>query len=254
MSDTANNLITNSLLRIGVLQPGEEPEEAQAQFGLRVLNQMMRAWQTQVGTIPVIAREVFSLTANKGSVANPYTIGATGNLVTTRPTSIAGAGLLLAGTAPRVEIPRAVLTDDAWQAIQVKDLSNALFTAIYYNPTFTTSELGTINLWPVPDNALHSLILYRPQQLSTFANLSTSYQLPPGYEEAIELNLAMRCCVPFARLDLTVESGPASLPAMARSAFAVICRANVKMTDMPIDASFTHNRRGGYNIDAGTGG
>ena len=89
-------------------------------------------------------------------------------------------------TTSTIEIPRGVLTDDAYEAVRIKNLSSVLFTAVYYN---TTSPQGTIYLWPTPDNANSAVVLYMRQQISEFADLTTQYNFPPGYEEALEYNL-----------------------------------------------------------------
>ena len=142
------------------------------------------------------------------------------------------------------EIPRAVITDDAWQRIQIKTLTSALFTYVYYNPTFAAG-LGTINLWPIPTTDEHALVLYRPQQLSEFASLSAEYILPDGYGEAIEYQLARRLTTPFG-VSLSPEAQQ-----LAAESFAWLKRTNVKMNDLDIDPMFTMNRRGGYDIYSG---
>ncbi len=212
----------------------------------------MQSLAIQSLTIPVIAREEFALVAGQGGPSNPYTIGPGGDFDTTRPADIYGAGLILGNTSPAIEIPRGVVTDDGYEAIQIKELSNALFTTVYYNATFTSSGRGTIFLWPVPDTSANSLVLYRSQQLTEFATLTTSYTLPNGYEELFIYNVA-------ERLALTVGMTVA-LPVLAevkdraRLAMGLVKRANYKLTDMPQDPAVTHDQRGGYNILSGTGG
>ncbi len=212
---------------------------------------MIGSWAQQNLTIPTIAREVFPLIANKGGPSNPYTIGIGGNLNTARPpnqSSISGVGLLLNTSSPVVEIPRAMLTDDAWEAVQVKELGNPLFTDLYYNPTYT-SNLGTINLWPVPDGSQNtSLVLYLQKALTAFADLTTEYDFPPAYEEAMVYNLCRRIAKPWgATLDADVLN-------MASTSLSLIKRSNVKLTDLPTDPALTANNRFSYNIQTGLGG
>lgn len=247
MSVTALQLITTAFQTLGVYAPGDAIADADAQDGFRRLNAMMGSWALQPLTIPVIAREVFDLVSGQGSPTNPYTIGPGGDFDTSRPLQLEGAGLVLGNSSPAIELPRGMLTDDAYEAIQVKTLTNALFTDVYYNATFDDG-FGRIYLWPVPDSADNDLVLYRLQQLSAFVSLTAAYDLPNGYEEAMSYNLARRLAMPYGKplnpdlLDLATQS------------LATIKRANTKLTDIPQDPAFTHDRRGGYNIQTGTGG
>lgn len=243
---TAIAIETAAFTVLNVFQPGEQIPSDQAESARGFLNRMIGSWAQQRLTIPSVAREVFGTVSGKGGPANPYTIGIGGDLNTARPpnqASVVGAGLVLPQNAPTLtEIPRAIYTDDDYQAIAEKTLPNGLFTGVYYNPTFT-SGFGSINLWPVPDNALNSLVLYLEKALTTFATLYTIYNVPDAYEEAMVYNLARRLAKPWGA---TVD---ADLGQMATSSLSQIKRTNVKMNDMPND--FSADRRLGYNIQTG---
>lgn len=321
---SALTLITAAMQDIGVLAQGEVPDAALGQDGLRRLNAMVDGWTNQTLTIPFVTRQVFPLVAGKGGPAWPYTMGTGGDFDVPRPTSLTGAGLILApgwtpqtvssltrsgttatatvtahgystgfviimaGASPEgyngqvtvtvvdantftyavpstlttpatgtitatstasgdpVEVPRAIITDDAFQANQVKNLTNSQSTIVYFNQTY---PLATIILWPVPDTTVNSLALYWNAQVAQFANLSTSYYFPPGYPEALEFNLAVRLCTPaYGR---TIDP---SILQLARESLAWVKRTNTKLSDLPTDPAITHDRRGGYNILTGTGG
>lgn len=244
MSVTALQIITAALDDLGVYAVGEALTADQAADGLRRLNQLVASWHTQSLTWPFVARETFSLVANQGGPSNPYTIGSGGTFNTTRPPTITGAGLLLGSSSPVVEIPLAVITDDAWQAVQIKALTSAQPTLLYYNPTYA-SDLGTINLWPVPNTAANSLALYRGQQIAAFATLSTSYDLPPGCADALEYQLALRLGPPNARVVAD------EIRALAISTLRDFKRANLKLCDLMNDTSVLNKGawRYGYNIN-----
>lgn len=147
-----------------------------------------------------------------------------------------------------VEIPRAVLTDDGYQSLQLKNLSNSQFTTVYYNATY---PYGTVFLWPRPNTAINQLVLYLKNVFAGFANLTTSYDYPdlPGYAEALQYQLDLRLAIPYG-LSVTPE-----VQQMAAQTFGLIKRTNTKLMDLPNDAALlTHDRRGGYNINSGTGG
>jgi len=198
LSATALDLITAAFRIPNVFQLGQTiPTNVQTD-ALGFLNRMISMWQQQ--TIPVVAREVFDTVANQGGPDNPYTIGDGGDLDTERPpnqASLKGAGLLqFPGQSNEVEIPRGLLTDDGWEAIQVKTLTNAMFTNVYYNPTYA-DDLGTINLWPIPNTAQYDLVLYLAKHLVEFADVdTTTYFFPPGAEKAIVDNLVLELADP----------------------------------------------------------
>ncbi len=147
-----------------------------------------------------------------------------------------------------VEIPRAIITDQAYAAIQLKNLPNGLFTNVYYFPTF---PFGQIFLWPRPDTAVNQLVLYLATVFSEFATLTRAYDWPslPGFAEMIEYQLAKRLCIPYGR-----EWTP-QLEEMARESMGLVKRNNNRLQDLPTDASvLTKNPRGGYNILSDEGG
>jgi hypothetical protein len=243
-AESAQMIINRAFDDVGVKSQGEALGAADVQDAFVRLNNMIGQWATQTLTIPFISRTIFALTAN----VSTYTIGPGGDFDVSRPQDLTGAGLLLAGPDPRVEIPRAVITDDMYEDIRIKDLANSLFTAVYYNNTYA-SGLGTIVLWPVPDTNIHDLVLYRREQLGRFATLTALYDFPPGYSEALEYNLARRLLTPYTISDQAVIQG---VVASARESLASIKRANVSMTDMENDAiRIQGDRRYGYNINTG---
>lgn len=246
MSVYALDLITAAFGNLNVFQTGATIPAPMAQDGFLRLNRMIGMWAIQTYTIPSIERHAFPLVANKGGPALPYTIGTGGDFNIPRPPSqghITNVALILGGTSPAVETARAYYTDDGYAAIVIKTLPNALFTGVYYDPT-SSGAFGEIFLWPVPDNALHQVVLYHEAPLAAFADLNvTAYTLPPGYEEAIIYNLERRLATPYGR------ALPADDKLLADTGMRLIKRNNVNLIDMPND--FARDRRGGYDINVG---
>lgn len=246
-SISALSLITDAYLTLNVFQPGESIPNVQAQESLRHLNRFV-GYLAQRGLMtPAIAREIYPNVTGKGGPSNPYTVGLGGDINTAKPpnqTSVTGAGLLLPGPSPQTEIPRAVMTDDGYQAIRQKELPNGLFTAIYYNPTYTTG-FGTLNLWPVPDNNLNSLVLYLKKALTTFADLNTVYNIPDAYEDMLLNNLVKRMAKPNG---VVIDD---DMRIAAANSLNLIAYSNMKITDMPNDYAQMDDRRWGYNIQTG---
>lgn len=245
---TFRSIATASYQDLGIVGAGAPLSAYQAQYALTRANRMLQGWSLQNLTIPVLAREVFTMTIGKGSPTNPYTIGSGGDLDTTRPLQITGCGALqLSGLTTEVEIPRGVLTTDAYEAIQVKRLTNSLFTNLYYQPT---SPLGKVYLWPVPDGTAYDLVLYFLKPLSEFADLDTDVDLPPGAEDAIQFGLSERLMLGF-KVPAEIRQ---EVRGQSNAALAIYKRGNMKMEDLGQDPAVTGNRRGGYNINTGTGG
>lgn len=240
---SASTLITSALDLIGAFAVGDSVSGADMADSLRRLNAMMGQWATQTLTIPVQARETFAISSGVGE----YTIGDGATWDTSRPVKITGAGLVLGGSSPAVEIPIALLTDDGWQAVQSKALTSSQWTSLYYSPTFVTSGYGTVQLWPVPTDAANTAVIYRKAQIAEFADATTEYQLPPGYQEALEYNLAMRLAAPYGRA-LRPE-----VMSLATKSLAQIKRTNVKLAPLRNDASglFRESRSYGYNAETG---
>lgn len=245
MSTTANTIITGALQLLGVIDPEDTPSPSMAIGGLRRLNMMIGQLSLQSFTKPVTAREVFPLTAGRGGPDDPYTIGPGGDFDTSRPTEITGVGLNLNSSTPPVEIPRTILTDDAYEAIGIKDLANSLFVALYYSATFA-SGWGSINLWPVPSTALNDIVLYRQVSLLRFTSLTASYELPEGLDEVLEYNLCPRLA------PLYTVPVPPEVATIAKNSLRIYKRSNVAMSDLIADG--ITRLRDGYNIDTGTGG
>lgn len=142
------------------------------------------------------------------------------------------------------EIPRAVITINAYQMTEIKNLPNSLFTNVYYVPSF---PFGQIVLWPRIDTAINQLVLYLQTVFAGFADLTTQYDFPslPGYAEALQYQLNLRLATPYGRVLSDW------LQRMARETFGVIKRANTQLSDLPTDATvLAYDVRAGYNINS----
>lgn len=147
-----------------------------------------------------------------------------------------------------VEITRAVITIDAYQSINLKNLPNSLFTNVYYVPSF---PFGQIVLWPRINTAINQLALYLQSVFSGFADLTTYYDFPslPGYSEMLQYQLDLRLAAPYGRV-LSDD-----LRTMAAKTMGLIKRANAQLYDLPTDASLlAYDLRAGYNINTDQGG
>ena len=73
---------------------------------------------------------------------------------------------MLTNSSPTIGAPLALLTDDSYEAIRIKDLTNTQPTAFYYNPTFCDRwAVGSVFV-PVPDSDESSPTRWRSTTLS----------------------------------------------------------------------------------------
>lgn len=236
---TAQDLIRSALVMTGALAQGESPSNADAQDAFVRLNRMVSGWANQRLTIFVTERHVYSLVAGQQT----YTIGPGGNFNQARPIWLSYAGLILTSQNPDVEIPLAVLTIKDWWLQSVKDLTSTLPTTVYYNTVYPSSGLsaglGELIFWPEPTQ-VNDVALYTPTQLAEFASLSTNYVFPPGYEDALEYNLAKR----LIQAGFGLRDQLADISASAKDTLAIVKRANIRPVTASIDPALVPHRPG----------
>ena len=236
---------------LNVFLPGEPIPDADGQYALTTLNDLLSEWSQRTSMIPVISRERFDLVANQGGPDNPYTIGPGGDFDTERPSnqdSIQSANLILTATTPEVRVPLGIYTDQAYDANPLPGMGNTQPTGLYYNPTYT-NDLGSVFLWPVPTINTNDLELFLQKSVAQFANLSTSYAVPDGLPRALKYNGAASLAAPYGR-ELS-----ASAQQIAISSLSTFKRSNTHLMDAATDATFALSiRRSLYNLNTGQGG
>lgn len=240
MATSARDFITSALRLLTVYAPGENPTADDLNDGLTWLNRMVDRWATQRLTIHTVTRFVHTLQPN----VQRYTIGPGGDFDQQRPVWLSRAGLILQNLSPPIEIPLEVLTVKDWALTGIKGLESTQPTRLYYDYGFPTSGastgMGQIEFWPVPQIA-YDVAIYTPVALQKFPDLSTSFEFPPGYEDAIEYNLARRLSAPFG------QPVPIQVEAAAREYLGDIKRANARLTDLSVDPALRGRKSGVYN-------
>lgn len=176
---TVQQVINRSLRLLGQLEAGGSPTSDESNDALMALNAMFSTWCNPAVMTYALREE--SLTLADGDAS--YTIGTGGDLNTTRPVRIHHAYILDAGISHPVEI----IEDHEYQAIPSKTTESDWPTHINYRPTMPT---GTLYVWPVP-NATRTLKILTPVPLAAVALVDT-VSLPPGWEDAMAYNLAVR--------------------------------------------------------------
>ena len=229
---TANELIGRSLKTIGVLASGETADNDSVADSLVVLNNMVDSWGTNRLTIYTVTRNVLDLTAS----TQEYTIGTGGTFNIVRPITIERASIILdkdASSTEKIELPiRGPLTVSQWQDVAIKGTTSTYPTNFYYDRAWAAG-LAKISVWPIPNSSSVQLVLYVPTALTSFADLTTSYTFPPGYEEALRYQLALRLAQEFGA---AVSGG---LLELANESFANIKRINTSRETLGIDPALT---------------
>jgi hypothetical protein len=204
---TLRDLLRSSFRLIGTLHEGQGPNLDDITDGLTVLNSMLTTWSVDRLNIFEIRRDVYTLTAGQQT----YSIGVGGDFVAARPIRIDRAAVIFSPGGLQPELPLSSLTVRQWEDMTVKSVASTIPTAMYADNAYPLCHL---NLWPIPTGAL-PLVLYTWAALTTgltSAALDTALSFPPGYEDAIRYNLAVRLAPEWDKklradvLDLARES------------------------------------------------
>lgn len=239
---TAADLITAALQRLLVLERGGTPNADDVNIGLQRLNDMIESWQTERLTTYTQNRATWTLVSNQAS----YTVGSGGEIDIPRPLLPQDITVKVRDTSQTLppELNLNNLTDDAWAAVPIKNLTSVYPTAYYYSPTYGSSGLGTLTFWLVPTSSTLQGVIYYRAPVSTLTLYDTIY-LPPGYLRALRDNLALELAP-----DYSVQPSP-MLVQTAIEAKGNFKRANERLADMQCDAAVTNQSKPFYNIFVG---
>jgi hypothetical protein len=179
-TNTAGQIITSALMDLGVVAEDGAPSAAQLANGLRRLNQLLAGWSVSGLLVPALTIEEIAFSTAQMT----YTVGAGGEIDTTRPMSIHSAQYK---TGENIYYPLAVLTDaKEWGDIELKP-AGGYPESIYYNPTYPLGKLYFDTLPAV--GAMLALTSWKP--LTQFADKDAEWDGPLEYVSAMEYSLAV---------------------------------------------------------------
>ena len=228
---TANDLISNSLRKVGVLASGETAEGEDADETLEIMNDILEQWSLE--DLMVYYSTILTIPLTAG--VNSYTVGPTGVLVATRPIELFGAVIR---TADLLDIPIDIIAFENYQTIIQKATAGTYPTILTYQPTFPN---GVIYLWQSPSSGL-SLLLNVAAQFIAVADLSTDIAFPPGYKKALQDAITVELCIKYGRSEMLD-----SIKESANNSKMLIKRKNAKRTTMTLRAEFLPGNSGVYN-------
>ncbi len=178
---TGNDLVSAMLAKLGRLGSGDTAAAQELIDYLAEVNRMIGTWNSQLG--PVFFETLDTLTWTAGQASQ--TIGAGGDFAVGRPLEIISAHYR---DSSNVDYALSLITHREYQEITTKEIQTTFPSYLAYNQTIA-SGLGTLFIWPVPQDAA-TIRLNSKKEVS--AMTSSTVTLPPGWEDAVVNNGAMR--------------------------------------------------------------
>lgn len=217
---TAQTIIDRSLRLIGQIGAGLSPTADETADALEALNAMLMTWRNE--RLMAYAIQTQDITLSSGNTSR--TVGPSGNLVTTRPVRIEDAYCVVDNMTYNVRI----LNESEFAAIPDKTAESDWPDRIWPQMSFPDV---TIYLYPIPTTTSTLRILTRVP-LTEFSTAATTVSLPPGWEDALAYNLAVRIAPEYER-----EALP-TVVQMARDTKAAIKTINSRpqklYTELPL--------------------
>lgn len=238
MATVASDIILDALQVLGVYAASETMNDTDSAKGLSVLNDMMDEWSN-------LNLNCYQITEQSGVLVvgqQTYTVGSGGNFNVTRPLNILMGDNRAYVTDTNGNIYTLTVVDRVgWNMIGNRSttITSNFPDTLFYDPQW---PLGVINVYPTP-SVSYTLYWDSLLPLTTFAALTTTFTLPPGYKRAITLNLA---------IELHPYFGGQLMPEVATRAsisLAAIKRKNLESRPMnsTFDSEIVTKAKGVYN-------
>lgn len=223
---TALQIIERAYSLLGYKDASEPLTGADTEYALGVLNTMIDGWSTQSLFIVSTAEVVASITGASAGVGPGLTFD------TPRPVRVEDGSFSRIGG---VDYPVKWIDRETYAGISLKQVQADFPQYAHYDAGMAS---GTVYFYPLPmAGAEFHLAVQVP--LAAFADLTTNYPLPPGYEKALQYSLA-------EELSPGVKDLPVSVVRAAANARRAIRRTNVSV---PLLDSGIENAR--FNIYSG---
>lgn len=206
---TALDMIKKSLRLIGATGQGKAPTAQEASDALDSLNSMLEGWSIDRLSVYHLYDETVSWTSGQSS----RTIGTGGDFAVTRPSRIEDGFTRISN----VDYPYRAIDKQEYDRIADKTTQSSYPEVIFYD---NVASLGVLYAYPVP-NATVSIHINTWKQLQSFSALTDTVTLPPGYQRAIEYNLAIELQGEYPDLEI-----PASVINIAQKSLAAIKTMN----------------------------
>ncbi|MFB9952033.1 hypothetical protein ACFFP0_24555 [Rhizobium puerariae] len=232
---TARALITLAMKDAGVIGVGQTPLAEDMNDALTNLNAMMAQWSRRRWLVYHLVDVSFQAT---GAIS--YSLGTGGDINIARVDSIEAAFFRQTVGAPGnlVDYPLTILNSrEDYNNIALKGMPS-FPSVLFYDSGW---PLGHVFIWPVP-SSVYEVHLSLKSPLQSFATLNDAVSLPPEYEEALRLNLAVRLRVSY-RLPFDPQ-----LNGLAKIATNTVKNSNTQIPLLQFPSDLPRNVGGRYNI------
>lgn len=205
---TATEIIDRAYSLIGYKDASESVTGQDAALALEVLNDLIDSWNTQNNFIVSVNEVVTTVSGSSVSIGPGQTINVP------RPVDVMNGSFIRINN---VDFMIDWISREEYNSIPYKLVTSNVVVYGYYDQNL---PVGHIYLWPVPSSA--ELHLQLMSQLEAFADLTTPYDLAPGYKLALQYTLAEELAPGLKEL-------PPSFTRKAAAARRAIRRTNVSV-------------------------
>jgi hypothetical protein len=196
---------------------------------------MLESWSLERLLVYQLLQESLALTAGVGT----YTIGTGGAFNTSRPNKLADP--CFTRDSANYDRPLILVDAQTYGRISLKSIGNTYPEYLFYDHAWTAG-LGLLTLYPLPQASL-TMYINSWKQLQSFAAIGTTLSLPPGYQRAIEFNLAIELAGGFGNVSAEVAK-------VARESKAVLKGLNAPENTLMMPIGVAPRRR--WNINSGS--
>ena len=234
MAYTVLDLITDSLMDVGVLPHSSTPQAWQTQRAFRTLNLWVDMKKADSFYVYNTVSETYPLTTAIGA----YTIGPGGDFDTLNK-DIISISAQIQTQSQLQEYPMTTMSVIDWQNVSVKGIQSTWPNAYYVDNAW---PLRTINFWPVPAQTCNAVI-YSQENIPEFTALTQVLDLPYGYKYCLVKTLALSLCPQYS-----ISPSPLLVQQAAQS-LANVERSNMIPEYQYADAAFNMGGDlGRYNV------
>jgi hypothetical protein len=231
---TPSSMILRALQLTGEKEPGGTLTSDEQTTYLSVLNVMLDSWSVDRLMIYQLLQESFSLTDGTGQ----YSIGSGADFNTTRPTRILPP--CFTRDSSNYDRPLTLLDPEQYGMIVLKQTQSSFPEYLFYDNAYVAG-ISQIRLYPVPGPDL-TLYMNSWKALQQFTTITDVVALPPGYQRAIEFNLAIELAGGFTNVSQEVAK-------IARESMKIVKGFNAPRGTLRMEAGVAGRRR--WNINTG---
>lgn len=230
----ARTVVERALQLVKVNASGETMDSADAQLALSALNDMLESWSLSPQTILVPRMQVLPLVVGQAV----YTMGPTGDLVTTTPADVMDACFC---RLDDVDMPVRLITLAQYNLIPVKQTGG--WPAWMYVAQGISD--WTLTLYPEPSQAGMELFIADRAAHATFPDLDTDVPMARGYKRALQYCLACEVA------DLFDRPVPPNVLRIATSAKRALKRQNLIVPQLNVPSALNSRWPWGYGAYGG---